>query len=321
MWGHPSHGVLRTFWYARRMQSGATRINVQPNLITDASAIAVLDGENGIGQVITKRAMTEAIGRACEHGIGAVAVRNSGHFGTAMYFTKMAAERGCIGLLFTNASPAMAPWGGREKLVGNNPWSIAAPAGKYPAMMLDIANTAVARGKLYVARQRNEKIPADWATDIFGVPTDDPAMGIAGNILPMAGHKGYAIATVVDMLSGILSGSSFLNNVVGPYEPQGNSGVGHLAMAIDIASFRPLTEFNKDMENMVEKIKAAPLSPGTEEIFYPGELEAKHAQVNLERGISIPDSTVDELNDAAKQLGVPKLVNYSSEWSLVQRVL
>ena len=307
LWGHQSHGVLRTFWYARRIQSQATDIYSQPELITDAGAVAVVDGNNGIGQVVAKHAMSEAIQRAKLHGIGSVAVRNSGHFGTAMFFTRMAAKDGCIGLLFTNASPAMAPWGAKEKRVGTNPWSIAAPAGRFHPMMLDIASTAVARGKLYVAKQKGKQIPDGWALGPDGSPTNDPVKGIAGTILPLAGHKGYAIATMVDVLSGVLSGSGFLSNVVGPYEPDGKSGVGHFAIALHIEAFRSLNEFNSDMEELIEKIKETPKAPEVEEIYYPGELEAINEDHHRHYGIPVPEKTVHELNADAKKLGITTL--------------
>ena len=234
--GHQSHGVMRTFWYGDRFASGATKSVTNLSFVVDAAAIAVLDGGDGIGQVVAARAMQSAVERAGAHGIGAVSVRNSGHFGTAFYYTRMAAEAGCIGFLSTNASPAMAAWGGREKRVGNNPWSIAVPAGRFPPMMLDIANTAVARGKLYLARQRGEPIPEGWAIDAEGRPTRDAALGIAGNILPMAGHKGYAISVMMDVLSGVLSASGFGEMVTGPYQADKRSRVGHLAIAIDISN-------------------------------------------------------------------------------------
>ncbi len=255
LWGHQSHGVMRIFWYGDRIRSGAMTAATAPEIVVDGGAIAVLDGHDGVGQAVAARAMREAIDRAGVHGIGAVAVRNSGHFGTAMYFTRMAALAGCIGFLSTNSSPAMPPWGGREKRVGANPWSIAAPAGRHPPMMLDIANTAVARGKLYLARQRGEPIPEGWAIDGDGHPTTDAAAGIAGCILPMAGHKGYAIATMMDVLSGILGGSAFGSNVVGPYSPDGSSGAGHFAFALNIAAFRPRDAFDADMEQLIEDLK------------------------------------------------------------------
>jgi len=240
-----------------------------------------------------------------------VSVRNSGHFGTAMYFTRLATKADCIGILTTNASPAMAPWGGREKRVGNNPWSIAAPAGRHAPMVLDVANTVVARGKLYLARQRGEPIPEGWAIDAEGNPTTDPVAGIAGNILPFAGHKGYAIATMMDVLSGVLSGSHFGRDVVGPYVPEGRSGVGHLAIALNVAAFRPLADFHRDMERLVENLKSAPRAPGVEEIYYPGELEARAEARQRKEGIVIPDDTVAELDAGAKALGLGPF----SDWS------
>jgi LDH2 family malate/lactate/ureidoglycolate dehydrogenase len=304
LWGHQSHGVMRIFWYAARLHSGAMSATVEPQLDGGFGAIATMEGGGGIGQVVARAAMQRAIAMAKDHGIGAVAVRNSGHFGTAMYFTRMAAEAGCIGFLSTNASPAMAPWGGMEKRVGNNPWSWSAPAGRHAPMMLDIANTAVARGKLYLARQRGEAIPDTWAIDAQGNATVDPAAGIAGTILPMAGHKGYAVSVIMDMLSGVLTGSRFGPGVTGPYVPEGVSGVGHLALAIDIKACRPLPEFEADMERMIEGLKSTPRQPGIAEIFYPGELEAL-SDLRLRRdGISLPDDTAADLRQEAAKIGI-----------------
>ncbi len=307
LWGHQSHGVMRTFWYAERIKSGAMKAVTTPELVVDGGAVAVIDGNDGVGQIIAAHAMREATHRSRSHGVGAVAVRNSGHFGTAMYFTRIAARAGCIGFLSTNASPAMAPWGGRSKLIGANPWSIAAPAGRHAPMMLDIANTAVARGKLYMARQRNEPIPEGWAIDQHGRPTTDPVAGIAGNILPLAGHKGYAIAIMMDVLSGILSGSQFGPGVVGPYVPTGRSGVGHLVIALNIAAFRPLDEFNADMERLIERIKNVPRADGVERIYYPGELEARADKRNRSDGVIIPNDTIIQLDAAAQALGIATL--------------
>jgi LDH2 family malate/lactate/ureidoglycolate dehydrogenase len=304
LWGHASHGVMRTFWYAERIASGATRVDAPVTVEGGLGAITLLDGNDGIGQVVAQEAMERAVAAAKIHGIGAVAVRNSGHFGTAMYFTRRAAAAGCIGFLSTNASPAMAPWGGREKRVGNNPWSWAAPAGRHPPMVLDIANTAVARGKLYAAKARGEAIPQGWAIDAQGVATTDPAAGIAGTILPMAGHKGYAISMIMDMLSGVLSGSAFGPGIVGPYMPEGRSGVGHLAIAIDIAAVRPLPEFEADMEALVAAIKSAPRGDGVEEIFYPGEVEARAEALARAEGIALPVDLVTELTEKGAALGV-----------------
>ncbi|MBE7246380.1 MAG: Ldh family oxidoreductase, partial [Actinomycetospora chiangmaiensis] len=150
LWGHQSHGVMRLSWYTARLKAGVCAPVAHPETIVDAGGLAVIDGHDGMGQVLTAHAMAEAIRRAQRHGVSAVALRNSGHFGTALYFTLMAARAGCVAFLSTNASPAMAPWGGRKKTVGTNPWSWACPAGSHAPMALDIANTGVARGKVYL---------------------------------------------------------------------------------------------------------------------------------------------------------------------------
>ena len=217
--GHQSHGVLRLPWYIARLRAGVCDPQARPQIVTDAGAIAVVDGHDAMGQVTASLAAAEAIRRAKAHGIGAVAVRNSNHFGTAMYFTLMAARAGCVGFLSTNASPAMAPWGGRQKSVGTNPWSWAAPAGAHDPMVLDIANTGVARGKIHLARQKHESIPLGWAMTADGAPTTDPSAAIEGILLPMAQHKGYAIAAMMDVLSGVLTGSAFGIGVHGRSRP------------------------------------------------------------------------------------------------------
>ncbi|PWK58150.1 Ldh family oxidoreductase [Roseicyclus mahoneyensis] len=304
LWGHPSHGVMRLFWYGARLETGATRADVALPADPAPPALGLIDGQDGIGQVVAKAAMEQAIRAAKLHGIAAVSVRRSGHFGTAMYFTKMAAEAGCIGFISTNASAAMAPWGGREKRIGNNPFSWAAPAGRHAPMMVDMANTAVARGKLYVARTRGEAIPEGWAIDADGRVTIDPAVGIAGTILPMAGHKGYAITFAMEVLSGVLSGSAFAPDVVGPYMPEGASGAGHFVMAVDIARLRPLAEFGADMERLIATMKDAPRATGVAEIFYPGEMEARHDATARVEGLQLPADVVQDLAQGAARLGI-----------------
>ena len=305
LWGHQSHGVMRLPWYVARLRSGVARAVAAPDYVVDAGAIAVLDGQDAMGQVTAARAAEDAIRRAKAHGIGAVAVRRSNHFGTAMYFTLMGPPSGCILFLATNASPAMAPWGGREKRVGNNPWSWAAPAGRHAPLVLDIANTAVARGKVYLARQRGEEIPPGWALDAEGAPTTDPEAALAGLIQPMAGHKGYAIAVVMDMLAGVLTGSEFGPGVAGPYQPDKKSGAGHLLIALDIAKFLPLAEFEARMERMIAGLKETKPAKGTEEIFYPGEIEARNDRRHRAEGLSLPQDTLRDLMQLAQEMGLP----------------
>ncbi|GGF00487.1 lactate dehydrogenase [Aliidongia dinghuensis] len=306
LWGHQSHGVLRLSWYVARLKAGVCQAAARPEFAVDAGGVAVIDGHDAMGQVLAARAAEEAVARAKRHGIGAVAVRNSNHFGTALYFTLMAARQNCVAFLSTNASPAMAPWGGRKKMVGTNPWSWACPAGALAPMALDIANTSVARGKVYLARQRGEKIPEGWAIDAAGAPTTDPQAAIDGVILPMAGHKGYAIAVVMDMLSGVLTGSGFGAQVHGPYQFEHKSGAGHLMIALDIAAFQPVDEFGRRMEALIAELKSVPLARGADEIFYPGEIEARNDEKNRRDGLSLPDDTIADLRKLADELGLQK---------------
>jgi LDH2 family malate/lactate/ureidoglycolate dehydrogenase len=306
LWGHQSHGVLRTGWYLARLKSGAMKARTETRFAVDAGAIAVVDGQDGVGQVVTKFAVLDAIRRAKLHGVSAVAVRNSNHFGTCMYYTRMAVGQGCVMMLTTNGGPAIAPWGGRKKIIGTNPWSISAPAGRHPPLMMDMANTGVARGKIYLARQRHEAIPPGWALTADGEPTTDPQEAIDGIILPMAGHKGYAIAVVVDMLSGVLSGSSFLSAVNGPYKADLRSGAGHFLTVFNIEGFQPLGDFHARMEAFIAELKSVPLAKGVDEVFYPGEIEARNDARFREQGIELPDDTFADLVRAGAETGIPR---------------
>jgi LDH2 family malate/lactate/ureidoglycolate dehydrogenase len=304
LWGHQSHGVLRLGWYLARIRSGAMQAVTTPEFVMDGGAVAVIDGHDGVGQVLTAFAANEAIRRAKAHGIGAVGVRNSNHFGTAMYYTLMAPRAGCVALLTTNASPSMAPWGGRAKIVGNNPWSIAAPAGRHAPMMMDIANSGVARGKVYLARQRGEPIPEGWAINAAGEPTTDAQQAIDGIILPMAQHKGYVIAMMMDMLAGVLTGSGFGAQVNGPYQADKRSHCGHLMIAMDITAFQPRTEFDARMEQLVAAIKAVPVAQGFDEVYYPGEIEARNDVRYRTEGLTLPDDTLADLRRIAHDTGL-----------------
>ena len=304
LWGHQSHGVLRLGWYLARIRSGAMRAVTTPEFVLDSGAVAVIEGHDGVGQVLATRAANEAIRRAKAHGIGAVGVRNSNHFGTAMYYTLMAPREGCVALLTTNASPAMAPWGGREKLVGNNPWSIAAPAGRHAPMVMDIANTGVARGKAYLARQRGETIPEGWAINAAGAPTTDAQEAIDGIILPMAQHKGYVIAMMMDVLAGVLTGSGFGAQVNGPYQAGKLSHCGHLMIAMDVAAFQPHAEFAARMEQLIAAIKAVPVAAGFDEVFYPGEIEARNDLKHRAEGLVLPADTLADLAAIARETGL-----------------
>lgn len=304
LWGHSSHGVMRTFWYGARFASGATQIAAEPHLVTDTGPLLALDGGDGIGQWITQTAVDLAKDRAATFGIAAVSVRNSGHFGTSMYFTRQLAEAGMIGFLATNASPAVPPHGGVEKLIGNNPQSWAAPTGLETPFILDFAHSAVARGKIYLAREKGESIPADWALDADGNPTTDASEAIAGTLLPMAGHKGAGLAAMMDVLGGVLSASAHGPDVAGPYIANRRSGSGHLLMAINIASLRQLDEFTDEMQQMITRWKSSRRQPGVEDILYPGEPEFRHEQAARATGLGLPEEMMIRLIEEARSLGV-----------------
>ena len=278
----------------------------EPEVLVDGGALLLLDGRAGVGQVLTETARREAVARAREHGVGVVGVRDSNHFGTAMYFTRRAAQDGCVAILTTNASPAMAPWGGRTKVLGTNPWSIAAPSPTPGGVVaVDIANTAVARGKIYLARNRNETIPDSWAMDGEGNITTDPSDAINGVILPMAGHKGYAITFMMDVLSGALTGSNTATRVGGPYEAERISGAGHLFIAIDVAAMGNTDDYLASVGQLIDEVKTTPLAPGYDEIFYPGELEDRNQQKNLDAGgVVLPDQTRTDLEKLGAELGI-----------------
>lgn len=304
LWGHQSHGVLRLGWYLDRIYHGVMHPVTTPEVVVDAGAIAVLDGHEGVGQVLAMRAVQEAITRARAHGIGVVAVRNSNHFGTCMYYTRRVAAAGCVALLTSNGGPAMAPWGGRKKIIGTNPWSVAAPVGTRAPFVVDMAATGVARGKIYLARNQHLPIPLGWALNQAGAPTTDPQEALDGIILPMAEHKGYAIAAMVDMLSGVLTGSGFLSAVHSPYQTTEQSRCGHLLLAMDISKFQPMADFTKRMQAFVDEIKAVPLAQGFDEVFYPGEIEDRNDAKWRREGLTLPEDTLVDLRRIAQDTGL-----------------
>ena len=307
LWGHQSHGVLRLGWYLDRIRNGVMKPVTTPEFVVDAGTIAVIDGHDGVGHVLTMLATNEAIRRAKAHGLGAVAVRNSNHFGTCMYYTRRVAAAGCVAILTSNGGPAMAPWGGRKKIIGTNPFSIAAPVTHDESMapfVVDMAATGVARGKIYLAKNKNLPIPLGWAINQAGEPTTDPQQAIDGIILPMAEHKGYAIAAMVDMMSGVLTGSGFLSAVHSPYKTAEKSNCGHLMIAMDISKFQPLEQFHKRMQAFTQEIKSVPLAKGFDGVFYPGEMENNSDARFRREGLALPDDTVADLKRIAKETGL-----------------
>jgi LDH2 family malate/lactate/ureidoglycolate dehydrogenase len=305
LWGHPSHGAIRLSWYLARIRTGAMHAVTEVETVRDSGSVVVLDGHDGLGQVVAQRAVELGVERARAHGISGVAVRNSGHFGTAAYFTRYAAERGCIALLATNASPAMAPWGGRTKLVGTNPWSIAAPGPDGEVLVMDMANTAVARGKVHVAADRGEPIPDGWAARADGTPTTDAREAIEGLILPVGGAKGYVMSFMFDVLAGVLTGSAFGSDVVGPYRPEGRSGAGHLLVTLDVTAFADPDDYAAGVGALVAQVRGSEPADGSDGVLTPGQLEDRNRARALNDGIRLSDQTWAELSALADSVDIP----------------
>ena len=304
LWGHSSHGVMRTSWYAARLKSRVMDPFAELEIKTDTGPLLAIDGHNGIGQYITNEAVDLVAARAKTYGIACASIARSGHFGTAMYYTKRLADKNMIGFLATNASPAMAPCGGAEKLVGNNPQSWSAPTALDAPFILDIAHTEVARGKIYLAKEKKEPIPDHWALNKDGMPTTNPSEAILGTLLPMAGHKGFGLSAMMDILSGILSGSAFGTSVNGPYVPDQPSGVGHFLCAINIAQLRRVEAFTEDMQQMIARWKASRKQADIAEIFYPGEKEYLHYEKCKKQGLKLAEETVINLHALAESCGL-----------------
>jgi LDH2 family malate/lactate/ureidoglycolate dehydrogenase len=256
-----------------------------------------------MGQVCAAKAMNLAIEKAKRFGVAVVGVKNSNHFGTAAYYGIMATERLMIGFSITNASPRIAPWGGKEPLLGNNPLSFAFPTDRGYPIVLDMSNSVVAAGKIRAAALKGEQIPEGWATDIDGNPTQNPNEALKGLFLPIGGHKGYGLILVVDILSGILTGSGFANMIRRIDDTDNTQHVGHLLGAIDIGHFIPVQEFLDRIGTLIDLVKNSARAKATDEVFLPGEREYRTSQERSKDGIPLQKKVVESLNLMALQLG------------------
>ena len=304
--GVHTHGSSLILGYSRRLRSGGTRPRGSLTVVHDAPSVAVTDGEDGIGQIIASRAMRLAIEKARRTGIGAVSVRHSNHFGAAASYSMMALPHDMIGFATTNAGARIPPVGGASAVVGNNPLSYAIPAGIQRPIVLDMAQSVVAAGKIGMALRKGESIPLGWALDRDGRPTEDPREGLAGLLLPIAGPKGFGLALVMDALSGGLSAASVGLDLSGPRPDDRPAGVCHYLMAIDVASFVPVADFKARIDKLIGDAKAARKAPDVEEIYMPGEIEYNLRDRRLREGIPLLSSLVGDLEKLAVELDLPK---------------
>jgi LDH2 family malate/lactate/ureidoglycolate dehydrogenase len=303
--GVDTHGVLRLPLYAARLKGGGLNPSLKLTTEKETIATALLNGHDGIGQVISYRAMQIAIRKAKAAGVSYVAVRNSNHFGAGAYYPMMALEHDMIGLTFSNASPRLAPTGGVQRLFGNNPWSIAVPAGRRLPVVLDMANSVVAAGKIRILQKEGKPIPEGWALDQYGEPTTDAGDALKGILLAIGGYKGYGITLMVDLLTGVLADSNYGPRVKGIDQGIDPSRTAHSFMAIDLAAFTDAAAFKARMDAYIDEIKSSAKARGSEVIYVPGELEYLREKERIEQGIPLQAKVAEELRALGKDVGVP----------------
>jgi L-2-hydroxycarboxylate dehydrogenase (NAD+) len=299
--GVDTHGVFRVANYLKRLRAGL--LNPHPNIDVARTSFAAahVDGDNGMGAVVGRRAMQEAIAIAEDKGTAFVSIKHSNHFSMAAYYAMMALDAGLIGMVFTNASPALPPWGGRAPFLGTSPLAVAVPAGKQPPFVLDMAMSVLARGAVYMAAGAAKAIPPGLALDAEGRPTTDPQDLInGGTMLPFGGVKGAGLSMLMDILGGVLSGSGFAGQVGSPHQtfdrPQ---NVGHLFICFRPDLFQPRESFLARMDELILAVKAQPRAAGFDEILIPGEREARVQAERLAHGIPLSQAVFDALRQEA----------------------
>ena len=304
LWGVDSHGVLRVPVYIKRLRSGAVNPRPEIRAVRGSLGLEVLDGDDGPGFIVGRDAMQRAVELAEQFNVGAVGAIRSNHFGATAIYTRLAAERGMVGIAMTNVVPNVVAPGGSRPVVGNNPLSIAIPTyGDFP-FVLDISLSAVAGGKLLLASKKGEKIPPDWATDREGRPTDDPEEAFAGFLLPMGGYKGLGLAYAVDLLCGVLTGGAFLQGMKGMYKyPDDPSLTGHFMIALNVEAILGREEMQARMAEFVQTIKSSPMWDEGREMLLPGEIEHWTALLRREKGIPLPANLYQELLSLGAELG------------------
>lgn len=303
--GVDSHGVVRMGTYMPRLKVKVVEPVTKVEIERQTVSAALVDGKNGMGAVVGSEAMKIAIDKAAQTGIGVVGVKHSNHFGTAAYFTMKALGKDMVGIAMSNAPSSMAPWGGRKAFLGTNPISISVPAAECLPIVFDMATSVVARGKIILAAKKGEKIPEGWAINKDGEVTTDAQEALNGAVLPFGGPKGYAIALLIDVFSGILSGAAFGPHINNLYtnlsDPQ---NVGHFFMAIDINKFVDIDLFKKRMDQMIKEIKQVDPAKGIKEVLVPGEIEFATEKQRSQTGIPLNRVVVDELKQLGEEYGV-----------------
>jgi len=311
--GVASHGVMRLPIYIKRLQKKYVRTSCKITVLRDKGPTTFWQAHGSMGHVVSHKAMLRAMDKAREHGLGWVSVKDSGHFGVTGLFPLMAAEEDLIGYVCSNSAPMMAPFGGRERIIGNNPLSYAFPAGRFKPVVVDFSCTVVASGKLILARKKGERIPLGWAVDKDGAPTEDPYEGYegGGSLAPLGAHKGYGLSLAHEMLTAILTGGKLTRNIKSLYEvdESGIQGTCHSFLVLDPDCFVGRDQFKEDMDRYIEAIKQSGKAKGFQEILMPGEPEQRCAEQRLKEGVPLAGATAKELVELAGALGLSLAFN------------
>lgn len=303
--GIDSHGVSRIPMYLERLRKNV--VNPKPAISVKeiTGAVSLVDGDNGMGFLAAHRAMDEAMRLAEKSGIGLVGVKNSTHYGMAALYVMQAMAKGYLAMAFTNSSPALPVWGGRNAFLGASPMAVGVPGGATDGYVLDMAMTVIARGKIRLAAKHNVPIEPGLALDSDGAPTTDAAKAFEGVCLPFGGVKGAALSMMMDLMAGVLTGANYAGRVKSLYfdhsEPQ---NVGHLFFAIRPDLFIPKDEFASRMDDFVTRAKGNPRAAGFDEILIPGEPEERTAARRKRSGIPLTDEVFKDLNGEAANLGL-----------------
>ena len=316
--GIDSHGVARLRTYYDLLSIGKINPRPRPRVVRETASTATVDGDNGLGLVVGPWANDIAIEKAGRAGTGWVAAFNTNHYGIAGYYVLRALERDMIGWSMTNSSRGVAPLGGAERMLGTNPIAIGFPGGAEPPIVIDMSTCAVPLGKIEIAVRKGEPIPLGWAVDRDGNPTTDPrAMIEGGALLPLgsdrehSGHKGYALALAVDVLSAVLSGANW-----GPFAPpfalrqpdparSVGKGIGHFFGAMRVDAFRDVDEFKAQVDDLTRTLRATRPSPGTPGVLIPGDPERAAEKERDVHGVPLLRPVLEDLRDISRLTGVP----------------
>jgi len=307
--GGDAHGVFRLPQYVKQIQEGAVNARPHIRIVKEKAGTALLDGDNGLGHLVMKRATELAIEKARQCGIAWVGTLHSNHAGPAQLYPRMIAARDLVGIYFCVGNANLVPpWGGTESLLSTNPVAIAVPALRHPPIVLDMATTNTAFGKIRLKAQRNEPMPEGWMIDRQGQPLTDPKRASEGFLVPVGGPKGYGLALMFGLLAGTLNGAAFGRDVVDyTVDSKTPSNTGQAIMAVDIAAFADVGAFKKNVDEVWDVMKSSPTLPGVDEVRLPGERSEMLYRERLVQGVPLGAALRKALDELADRLGIGRL--------------